>query len=875
MAQYFYMERMKELKATIEDQQLQLRNLTSEIGAIKSGDGIQNVSLMEELRHAVIKTCAKAQDNISTRNGTAPNLETLSKWLPTKDDLTLAATGTVPHSITSTKPAAETAQSKTEVQENVPFSASSAPAASTTASPSPTPTPTPSVVVNGEILKPYPTSVVHHFEPTNEVPPLQIQPKKRRESPGISMGIGSHLGSGSDMKGMPAARVTDGKQEDTTSSQYPRKDFQGRVQAEQASGQDMDRIRKQATASPTPSVSEQSVTSRPRQPQPAGAVTSTPVPRVVDQRKETASVPAKSQDESVPVPEPTVPVKEEGSPATNTRREHDRTVPGVYNHRKIAVKNAPATPTVARTPSIGEKRSAATDEMSVTEAKDIEARDTEVVPDSQEVPDSQDEAAKERSSVKRHGRKSSKSSGLSTSPRKPTRVTRKTEAQQNKIKSPRAVKAEADDGSQGEAADSDSSRSELTTPPASPALSLAPSPVTRKVKGESKDVDMEKPTSSELSPDMPQTKPLTGRKESRVSTKEDTGKVVGKRGRKRARDSESGAPSTPAKRPYQRSGNTLSQDELSPAPSPGGSTEYRRAGDTDDTDGTDSQQKKIKRRSSDREEDDADVPRRGHKRRISTRGKPPTIEEDSEDDENASGRGRGSIERSTRHRGNKEGDQSSRRNAASRRSGRFARVTPDKHHHTNTDDTVDEDGSEKKGQPANQPRKVGRPPKNARNTREDSEADTVEDDRGSEKPEKGTKTSQKMRDSRKDAQQLPEENQRELERDEEPDLNESTSNANQQKQASGRTRATRSTANATPTVSSNKAFQSIINPLYEEIVAYKHGPLFLNPVRESDAPGYSKVVKQPMDLKKIKSKIKKGEITSIDEFQRDLWLVFS
>lgn len=95
-------------------------------------------------------------------------------------------------------------------------------------------------------------------------------------------------------------------------------------------------------------------------------------------------------------------------------------------------------------------------------------------------------------------------------------------------------------------------------------------------------------------------------------------------------------------------------------------------------------------------------------------------------------------------------------------------------------------------------------------------------------------------------------------------------------------------------MASNKAFQSIINPLYEEIVAYKHGPLFLAPVREvnkrectrfsslmlflvsqSDAPGYSKIVKQPMDLKKIKSKIKKGEITSIDEFQRDLWLVFS
>jgi bromodomain-containing protein 8 len=43
---------------------------------------------------------------------------------------------------------------------------------------------------------------------------------------------------------------------------------------------------------------------------------------------------------------------------------------------------------------------------------------------------------------------------------------------------------------------------------------------------------------------------------------------------------------------------------------------------------------------------------------------------------------------------------------------------------------------------------------------------------------------------------------------------------------------------------------------------------------QSDAPGYSKIVKQPMDLKRIKTKIRKGEILSIDEFQRDLLLIF-
>lgn len=578
-------------------------------------------------------------------------MESLSKWLPTKDDLGLAAAGTIPPRIASTKPATDGIQLKT--QDTLPFSPSSAhhPArpVSATASPSPTPTPTPSVVVNGEVLKPYPASIRYQSEPTNEVPPLQIQPKKRRESPGLLIG-GSDLPSSSDLKGIQHGRTIDSKREGSIPKQLPRKELSGRAQPEQASGQGIDRVRKAATASPSPSVSEHSIPNRPPRLQSVGALASTPAKKHVDQGGNTPNQPAiKGHNEPFPTPvsHSMVPVKKEGSPATA----------GVYTHRKIPVKNAASTPTIARTPSVGEKRSITTEDMPTTSAKE-----PEVVPDSQEVPDSQDEAASERPNTKGHDRKASKSAGPNASSAVPTRTTRKTDQQQEKPQSPsRAVKREPEEDERREVADSDSDRSALTTPPASPALSLSLSPVTRKVKGESHDVDIEKATSSELSPVMAQ-KPLPGRKTSRNTVKEETEKVVGKRGRKRARESESVDPSTPAKRPNQKSGNTKSQDELSPAPSPGGSVGHRRA-DTDDTDGTDTQQKKVRLRSSDMEDEEIDAPRRGLKRRMSTRGKPPTIDEDSEADDNTSGRTRGSVERSTRPRANKEGEQSSRRNA--------------------------------------------------------------------------------------------------------------------------------------------------------------------------------------------------------------------
>lgn len=188
--------------------------------------------------------------------------------------------------------------------------------------------------------------------------------------------------------------------------------------------------------------------------------------------------------------------------------------------------------------------------------------------------------------------------------------------------------------------------------------------------------------------------------------------------------------------------------------------------------------------------------------------------------------------------------------SAQRRSGRFGRASSDKQHNTNTDDTVNEDGSEKAD--SKPPRKGGRYARNLKETQGDSDSDSTEDERDSEQPERIPKSARKTQDTKKDgscfallifadkvcslsypiAQQLPGESRKELGKDDGPDDMDTTPNQIQHTHTTGRTRSTRSTASTAPTVMSIKAFQTMINPLYEEIIAHKNGPLFLAPVRE-------------------------------------------
>ena len=49
----------------------------------------------------------------------------------------------------------------------------------------------------------------------------------------------------------------------------------------------------------------------------------------------------------------------------------------------------------------------------------------------------------------------------------------------------------------------------------------------------------------------------------------------------------------------------------------------------------------------------------------------------------------------------------------------------------------------------------------------------------------------------------------------------------------------------------------------------------MQPVRDDIAPGYSSVVKRPMDLSTIKKNIENGTIKATIEFQRDIMLMFT
>ncbi|KIO32871.1 hypothetical protein M407DRAFT_18331 [Tulasnella calospora MUT 4182] len=63
--------------------------------------------------------------------------------------------------------------------------------------------------------------------------------------------------------------------------------------------------------------------------------------------------------------------------------------------------------------------------------------------------------------------------------------------------------------------------------------------------------------------------------------------------------------------------------------------------------------------------------------------------------------------------------------------------------------------------------------------------------------------------------------------------------------------------------------------LHGQICTHRNGNLFHNPVKESEAEGYFDIVKRPMDLKTIKTKIKDGSIKDSLEFQRDILLMFA
>jgi Bromodomain/JmjC domain, hydroxylase len=62
---------------------------------------------------------------------------------------------------------------------------------------------------------------------------------------------------------------------------------------------------------------------------------------------------------------------------------------------------------------------------------------------------------------------------------------------------------------------------------------------------------------------------------------------------------------------------------------------------------------------------------------------------------------------------------------------------------------------------------------------------------------------------------------------------------------------------------------SILKKILSGIRRYKSASLFLHPVTDDIAPGYSKIVKHPMDLGTMRSKLDKNEYTSMESFIQD------
>ncbi|EUC57824.1 bromodomain domain protein [Rhizoctonia solani AG-3 Rhs1AP] len=78
-----------------------------------------------------------------------------------------------------------------------------------------------------------------------------------------------------------------------------------------------------------------------------------------------------------------------------------------------------------------------------------------------------------------------------------------------------------------------------------------------------------------------------------------------------------------------------------------------------------------------------------------------------------------------------------------------------------------------------------------------------------------------------------------------------------------------------PTTATNKKFQNVISMVHQQIYQHRGGNIFHNPIKKSEAPDYYEIVRRPMDLKTVKSRIKDGVISSADHFKRDVFLMFA
>ncbi|CAG8518538.1 20606_t:CDS:2 [Dentiscutata erythropus] len=81
-------------------------------------------------------------------------------------------------------------------------------------------------------------------------------------------------------------------------------------------------------------------------------------------------------------------------------------------------------------------------------------------------------------------------------------------------------------------------------------------------------------------------------------------------------------------------------------------------------------------------------------------------------------------------------------------------------------------------------------------------------------------------------------------------------------------------ADASENDKKQKTWLKLAMMMLHEIGNHKFASVFQNPIKEQDAPGYYSIVKQPMDLKTLKKRLRDGVIQDTDQFHRDLMLMF-
>lgn len=72
----------------------------------------------------------------------------------------------------------------------------------------------------------------------------------------------------------------------------------------------------------------------------------------------------------------------------------------------------------------------------------------------------------------------------------------------------------------------------------------------------------------------------------------------------------------------------------------------------------------------------------------------------------------------------------------------------------------------------------------------------------------------------------------------------------------------------------HRAWKKAIMLVYGRLATHKYASLFLRPITDDQAPGYSSIVHRPIDLLTIKRNIETGVTRTTAEFQRDVMLMF-